>query len=191
MRAISSKSTAINVHTWPAKMTGAKLLRRKCRCEHNLGAPVYDVSASTFGKSPQKFSLESAAADLFRLAKLVRRKTGAPRIFLVPTRWAGSSSDAWCSESFPTTRTPAGTLAPGPTSSSGFHLRHPTRRHRVRGRWWLAGDAPRPHRGSRAPTSSIRNGQFRRRLPESASLSVRRPAGPGRTSRSRRTRSRG
>jgi hypothetical protein len=140
MRAISCKSTAINVHTWPAKMTEMSMRTQ-------LGAPVYDVSASTFGKSPQKFSLESAAADLFRLVKLVRRKTGAPRIFLVPTRWAGSSSDAWCSESFPTTRTPAGTLAPGPTSSSGFRLRHPTRRHRVRGRWWLAGDVPRPHRG--------------------------------------------
>ena len=38
-------------------------------------------------------------------------------------------------------------MTPGPTSSSGFHLRHPTRRHQVRGRWWLAGDVPRPHRG--------------------------------------------
>jgi hypothetical protein len=49
----------------------------------------YDISASTFGRSPQKFSLESAAADLFALVKLVRCKTGAPRIFLVAHSMGG------------------------------------------------------------------------------------------------------
>jgi hypothetical protein len=49
----------------------------------------YDVSASTFGRNPQHFSLENAAADLFELIKLVRRKTGAPRVFLVAHSMGG------------------------------------------------------------------------------------------------------
>jgi hypothetical protein len=49
----------------------------------------YDVSASTFGRSAQEFSLENAAADLFELVKLVRRKTGAPRVFLVAHSMGG------------------------------------------------------------------------------------------------------
>ncbi len=49
----------------------------------------YDVSASTFGRKPAEFSLEKAAADLFELVKLVRRKTGAPRVFLVTHSMGG------------------------------------------------------------------------------------------------------
>lgn len=49
----------------------------------------YDVSASSFGQKPQDFSLEKAAADLFELVKLVRRKTGAPRVFLVAHSMGG------------------------------------------------------------------------------------------------------
>jgi pimeloyl-ACP methyl ester carboxylesterase len=49
----------------------------------------YDVSASTFGRNPQKFSIEKAAADLFEFVKLVRLKTGAPRVFLVAHSMGG------------------------------------------------------------------------------------------------------
>jgi len=49
----------------------------------------YDVSASTFGRKPEKFSLEHAAEDLFKLIKLVLRKTGAPRVFLVAHSMGG------------------------------------------------------------------------------------------------------
>ena len=49
----------------------------------------YDVSASTFGRKPEDFSLENAAADLFQLIQLVLRKTGAPRVFLVAHSMGG------------------------------------------------------------------------------------------------------
>lgn len=49
----------------------------------------YDVSASTFADRPQDFSLESAAADLFALIKLVLDRTGAPRVFLVAHSMGG------------------------------------------------------------------------------------------------------
>jgi hypothetical protein len=49
----------------------------------------YDVSASTFGRRAEEFSLEKAAEDLFTLVKLVLRKTGAPRVFLVAHSMGG------------------------------------------------------------------------------------------------------
>ncbi|GIF63125.1 hypothetical protein Ais01nite_11600 [Asanoa ishikariensis] len=49
----------------------------------------YDVSASTFSKRPTEFSIENAAADLFDLIELVRRKTGAPKVFLVAHSMGG------------------------------------------------------------------------------------------------------
>ncbi|MEV4538622.1 hypothetical protein AB0J82_33065 [Asanoa sp. NPDC049518] len=49
----------------------------------------YDVSATTFAKRPTEFSIENAAADLFDLIELVRRKTGAPRVFLVAHSMGG------------------------------------------------------------------------------------------------------
>jgi pimeloyl-ACP methyl ester carboxylesterase len=49
----------------------------------------YDVSATSWGKRPQDFSLESAAGDLLELIELVRRKTGAPRVHLVAHSMGG------------------------------------------------------------------------------------------------------
>jgi hypothetical protein len=49
----------------------------------------YDVSADTWGTSPQDFSLESAARDLLALIRTLRRKTGAPRVHLVAHSMGG------------------------------------------------------------------------------------------------------
>jgi hypothetical protein len=49
----------------------------------------YDISASTFGRKAEEFSLEKAAEDLFTLVQLVVRKTGAPRVFLVAHSMGG------------------------------------------------------------------------------------------------------
>lgn len=49
----------------------------------------YDRSASTFGEEAEEFDLEAAAKDLFELVKLVRRKTGAGRVFLVAHSMGG------------------------------------------------------------------------------------------------------
>jgi hypothetical protein len=49
----------------------------------------YDVSASTFGRDPEDFSIEKAAEDLFQLVQLVRRKTGAPRVHLIAHSMGG------------------------------------------------------------------------------------------------------
>jgi hypothetical protein len=49
----------------------------------------YDVSASTFADRPDNFSLERAARNLFDLIKLVREKTGAPKVFLVAHSMGG------------------------------------------------------------------------------------------------------
>jgi hypothetical protein len=49
----------------------------------------YDVSASSLEDDPSKFSLEQAAINLFSLIKLVRVKTGAPKVFLVAHSMGG------------------------------------------------------------------------------------------------------
>lgn len=49
----------------------------------------YDRSASTRGEEAAEFVLEDAAEDLFELVKLVLRKTGAPRVFLVAHSMGG------------------------------------------------------------------------------------------------------
>lgn len=49
----------------------------------------YDVSADTWGTSPQDFSLESAARDLLALIRTLRQKTGAPRVHLVAHSMGG------------------------------------------------------------------------------------------------------
>lgn len=49
----------------------------------------YDVSASTFADNAADFSLEKAASDLFALIRLVREKTGAPKVFLVAHSMGG------------------------------------------------------------------------------------------------------
>lgn len=49
----------------------------------------YDESASTFGKAPQEYRLERAAENLLELVELVRRKTGAPRVYLVAHSMGG------------------------------------------------------------------------------------------------------
>jgi hypothetical protein len=43
----------------------------------------YDVSASTWGESPQEFRLERAAEDLLVLIERLQEKTGAPTVHLV------------------------------------------------------------------------------------------------------------
>ncbi|RBY94436.1 hypothetical protein DQ244_03735 [Blastococcus sp. TBT05-19] len=49
----------------------------------------YDQAASTFVQEPEKYVLEEAAADLFRLITCVKRKTGAPRVHLVAHSMGG------------------------------------------------------------------------------------------------------
>lgn len=49
----------------------------------------YDVSASTWGEAPEKFSIERAATSLGALIDLVRRKTGAARVNLVAHSMGG------------------------------------------------------------------------------------------------------
>ncbi|MET4590716.1 hypothetical protein [Arthrobacter sp. 754] len=49
----------------------------------------YDVSASSIEDNPERFSLEKAAINLFGLIKLVRLKTGAPKVFLVAHSMGG------------------------------------------------------------------------------------------------------
>lgn len=49
----------------------------------------YDRSASTWGERPEDFRLERAAEDLLTLIKLIRAKTGAPRVHLVAHSMGG------------------------------------------------------------------------------------------------------
>ena len=49
----------------------------------------YDEFAPNLTKDPNAFSLERAAESLFALVKLVRRQTGAPRVFLVAHSMGG------------------------------------------------------------------------------------------------------
>lgn len=49
----------------------------------------YDQAASSLRGEPVEFRLEQAAEDLFELVKLVRQKTGAPRVFLVAHSMGG------------------------------------------------------------------------------------------------------
>jgi hypothetical protein len=49
----------------------------------------YDDAASTYGRAAQQYSLERAAGDLLDLVELVRRKTGAPRVYLVAHSMGG------------------------------------------------------------------------------------------------------
>lgn len=49
----------------------------------------YDEFAPNLTKDPNPFSIERAAQSLFDLVRLVRRKTGAPRVFLVAHSMGG------------------------------------------------------------------------------------------------------
>lgn len=49
----------------------------------------YDDAASTYGRAAQDYRLERAAEDLLDLVDLVRRKTSAPRVFLVAHSMGG------------------------------------------------------------------------------------------------------
>lgn len=49
----------------------------------------YDEFAPNLAKDPNAFSIERAAESLFALVTLVRRKTGAPRVFLVAHSMGG------------------------------------------------------------------------------------------------------
>src|SRR3954470_8774827 len=49
----------------------------------------YDASASTFGKDPQKYRIENAAADLLRFVDLIRLKTGAEKVHLIAHSMGG------------------------------------------------------------------------------------------------------
>ncbi|MGY1581198.1 alpha/beta fold hydrolase [Streptomyces sp. MN13] len=56
----------------------------------------YDASATGWGADPREFRLEDAAADLLRLIRRLREKTGAPRVFLVAHSMGGSCAAACC-----------------------------------------------------------------------------------------------
>ena len=49
----------------------------------------YDDAASTYGRAAQDYRLERAAEDLLDLVELVRRKTSAPRVYLVAHSMGG------------------------------------------------------------------------------------------------------
>ena len=49
----------------------------------------YDVSATAWGQDPHQFSVEHAGKDLLELIRLVRAKTGAPRVYLVAHSMGG------------------------------------------------------------------------------------------------------
>ena len=49
----------------------------------------YDESADTFDQDPAGFSFEEAAKDLFSMIRLVLKKTGAPKVFLVAHSMGG------------------------------------------------------------------------------------------------------
>ncbi|MEV5311414.1 alpha/beta fold hydrolase [Streptomyces sp. NPDC052610] len=49
----------------------------------------YDASATSWGADPREFRLEDAAADLLRLIRRLRERTGAPRVFLVAHSMGG------------------------------------------------------------------------------------------------------
>jgi hypothetical protein len=49
----------------------------------------YDDAASTLGRRPVEFSIERAAEDLYDLIAMVRRRTGAPKVFLVAHSMGG------------------------------------------------------------------------------------------------------
>jgi pimeloyl-ACP methyl ester carboxylesterase len=49
----------------------------------------YDASATTFGKEPVDFNIEDAAAGLHDFVRLVLRKTGAPKVYLVAHSMGG------------------------------------------------------------------------------------------------------
>jgi hypothetical protein len=49
----------------------------------------YDASATTFGKEPVDFNIERAATGLYDFVELVRRKTGAPKVYLLAHSMGG------------------------------------------------------------------------------------------------------
>lgn len=49
----------------------------------------YDASATTFGKEPVDFNIEQAAEGLYDFVELVRRKTGASKVFLLAHSMGG------------------------------------------------------------------------------------------------------
>jgi hypothetical protein len=49
----------------------------------------YDAAASTFGKDPQSYRIENAAADLLRFIDLIRLKTGAEKVHLIAHSMGG------------------------------------------------------------------------------------------------------
>lgn len=77
----------------------------------------YDEFAPTLTKDPNPFSIERAAQSLFDLVRLVCRKTGAPRVFLVAHSMGGLVVRAMIQKTIPDA-TGAGPAAPR-TSSTG------------------------------------------------------------------------
>jgi pimeloyl-ACP methyl ester carboxylesterase len=49
----------------------------------------YDASATTFGKEPVDFNIERAATGLYDFVQLVRKKTGAPKVYLLAHSMGG------------------------------------------------------------------------------------------------------
>jgi pimeloyl-ACP methyl ester carboxylesterase len=49
----------------------------------------YDASATTFGKEPVDFDIETAAVGLYDYVQLVLRKTGAPKVYLLAHSMGG------------------------------------------------------------------------------------------------------
>ena len=82
-------------HDYDLKVKGGQLAWLRAQGDGTVAEPTiwihrfYDDAASTFGKAPQEYRLERAAEDLFDLVQLVRRKTGAPRVYLVAHSMGG------------------------------------------------------------------------------------------------------
>ncbi|MDP3967092.1 MAG: alpha/beta hydrolase [Nocardioides sp.] len=82
-------------HEYDLKVKGGQLAWLAAQADGAVDAATiwihrfYDISASTFGEKPEKYSLERAAESLLELIELVQRKTGAPRVYLVAHSMGG------------------------------------------------------------------------------------------------------
>lgn len=104
----------------------------------------YDDASSTYGKAAQDYRLERAAEDLFDFVELVRRKTSAPRVFLVAHSMGGLICRSMIQKVIPEKGKEATEYV-----DRLFTYATPPRRNRIRGRVRVAREDPRPVRHQR------------------------------------------